>query len=186
MGNRNYKQAKTKIDASLKYLKRCDNYSTKAAMLQVEKLRKASNICNLLNEKYKAKLAQHLINKEFAQLFVKIVTFLQGDSNGSDNEDREQCLRYIKGACTKFTSGTESNPFILHLISKGAISLLLQGLDTDKMQTSDSEITSTIKTLNILRNCVDCPDSIVRSTYRTANAVPHTKNCHVLRVFTFP
>ena len=103
---------------------------------------------------------------------MKIVTSLQdNDSNGSDNGDREQCLHYIKAACTLFTCGTGFHPFSLDLISKGAISLLLQGLDTDQMPTSDSEIISTIDTLTILYNCVKCPDSIVRSTYRTANAV---------------
>ena len=174
MGNRNYKQAKSKIDASLKNLKRCDNYSMKAAMLQLEKLEVASNICDSLNEKYEAKLADHLINKEFAQLFVKIVTSLQDhDSDGSnDDGHKEQCLAHIKGACTQFTCGPGFNPFRLELVHHGAIALLLGSMNTSSERQTDSEVISTIDTLSILNNCVNCPDSIVRTTYRKANAVP--------------
>ena len=174
-----YEQAKTEIDASLQYLKSCDDYSTKAAMLQLEKLRKASNISRSLNDEYDAKLADHLIKKEFAQLFVKIVTSLQDhDSNGSnDAGHKEQCLAHIKSVCTQFTCGPVFNAFKLELVHHGAIALLLGGMNTSSERQTDSEVISTIQTLNILCNCVTCPDSIVRTTYRKANAVPIVMKC---------
>ena len=173
MGNQ-YEQAKSEIDASLQYLKSCDNYSTKAAKLQLKKLWDASDICRSLNKEYKANLADHLINKEFAQFFVKIVTSLQDhDSNGSDEEGhKDQCLEYIKGACTNFTTYTSFNPFRLELVHHGAIALLFGSMNISSERQTDSEVISTIDTLNILYNCVKCPNSIVRTTYRKANAVP--------------
>ena len=173
-GDQNYEQAITEIEASLKYLKSCDNYSTKAAMLQLKKLEEASDISKTLNEEYRVKLADHLINKEFAQLFVKIVTSLQDDeSNASDDDGhKEQCLDHIKVACIHLTCGPGFNPFKLELVHHGAIALLLGSMNTSSERQTDSEVTSTINTLLILGNCVDCPDSIVRTTYRKANAVP--------------
>ena len=169
-----YEQVKTEIDASLQYLKTCDNYSTKAAMLQLKKLEEASDISKTLNEEYEAKLADHLINKEFAQLFVKIVTSLQDDeSNASDDDEhKEQCLDHIKVACINLTCYTGFNPFRLELVHHGAIALLLGSMNTSSERQTDSEVISTIDTLNILDNCVNYPDSIVRTTYRKANAVP--------------
>ena len=169
-----YEQAKTEIDALLQYLKSCDNYSTKAAMLQLAKLGEASDISKTLNDEYTVKLADHLINKEFAQLFVKIVTSLQDDdNNGSDDERHKgQCLDHIKVACIHLTCGPGFNPFRLELVHHGAIALLLGSMNTSSERQTDSEVISTIETLLILDNCVNCPDSIVRTTYRKANAVP--------------
>ena len=169
-----YEQAKTEIDESLLYLKSCDDYSTKAAMLQLKKLEEASNISSSLIDEYRVKLADYLINKEFAQLFVKIVTSLQdNESNASDDDGhKEQCLAHIKGACTQFTCGPGFYPFTLELVHHGAIALLLGSMNTSSERQTDSKVISTIDTLCILENCVKCPDSIVRTTYRKVNAVP--------------
>ena len=90
-----YDKAKTRIAASLQYMKNCDDYSTKEAMLQINTLDLASGSCKSLSVEYKVKLAHHLVNGEFAQLFVKIVTSLQGgDCNRCDGGHKDKSLRY--------------------------------------------------------------------------------------------
>ena len=169
-----YEEAETKISASLQYLKNCDNYSTGEAMCQINQLAVVSNICGSLNTEDETKLADHLINEEFAQVFVKIVKSLHDDDDSEydDGGQKEQCLGDIKGACTSFTCGPNFHEVRLALTRHGAVALLLEGLNASNQIETDCELTSTIDTLYILYNCVTNPDSIVRTIYRKANAVP--------------
>ena len=170
-----YEMVKTEIAASLQYLKNCDDYSTEEARIQLDKLSDASGICDSFDSDVRRELADFLINEGFAQLFVKIVSSLHDDGrNGyGDDGNKEQCLGDIKSACINLTNGLDFSACQLELIQHGAVDLLLKGLNASNDIETGSKLISTIDILNILENCIDCPDSIiVRATFRKANAVP--------------
>ena len=166
------------IDASVEYLRDCDDYTTDDAWHTINRLAVSSCIVSSVDPEQRVQLAGHLVKVEFAPLFVKIVTSLQDDVS-NHGIHKEESLRIIKGTCTNFCNSDECQSLVLDLIRHGAITMLLkevQELDVSNQdENTEKQLRRVVQSLDILSNCVRCPD--VRASYRSANAVPILFRC---------
>ena len=161
-------------------LKSFKNYGTEKTQ---EALQEIEMMADGLQDDMKASVVKKLLDKGFAQLFLRIFQSLQPSkapaakrkSQRETNRRRKENFKLITDICLEFSDIYEEDTNIgLEFMQNGSINAILEELNSQVTgATTTKEQSSTIATmLMILDNCAACgADALVRCTYRKANAV---------------